>query len=87
MERIENLKKLLKEGKMSPRLKVATKKLISALERGNNKEINELSYLHQHISSGYGVKKYPYNEDDDYNTKVAGTTAYKEFDEIWHGNY
>jgi len=85
MERVENLKKLLKEGKMSPKLKKATKELISALEKGNNKKIQELSYIHQHISSGYGLKEYPYNEDDDHNRKVAGTTAYEEFDAIWHG--
>ena len=73
---------------MSPKLKTATKKLISALEKGNNLKIHELSYLHQNISSGYKMdKEYPYNEDDEHNIKVAGTTAYEEFDAIWHGDY
>ena len=86
-QRINNLKKLLARGKMSPKLKTATQKLIVALKKGNRTQINELSYLHQHISGSMSAREYPYREDDDYNKKVVGTTVYYEFDMIWHGDY
>ena len=85
-EHLQRLKLLLTKGRLSPKLKTATAGLITALKNNNQKKINEFSYLHQEISSGWGMdKEYPYNEDDNHNMKVAGTTAYSEFDIIWHG--
>lgn len=83
-----NLGKLASAGRLSPKLREATRKLILALRKGDSRNIEKLSYIHQYISSGYGKnKEYPYNEDDDYNKKVTGTTAYHEFDMIAHGDY
>jgi hypothetical protein len=82
-----NLGKLASAGKLSPKLREATRKLIIALRKGDTRKIEKLSYIHQYISSGFGLKQYPYNEDVEYNKKVTGTTAYHEFDEIWHGDY
>lgn len=83
-----NLAKLSSAGKLSPKLRTATNRLILALRKGDKNKIDELSYIHQYISSGYGNnKEYPYNEDDEYNKKITGTTAYHEFDMIWHGDY
>lgn len=86
-ERIKKLIKLVTKGKLSPKLKTSTKKLIIALKKGDRNNIDKYSYLHQDISSGWKLKGYPYNEDDKYNQKIAGTTAYHEFDMIWHGDY
>ena len=86
-ERIKNLRNLLNNGRLSPKLRTATRELIYALKIGKISEIKELSYLHQHISSGWRNKEYEYNEDDNYNRKMTGTTAYEEFDAISHGDY
>lgn len=83
-----NLGKLATSGRLSPKLKEATSELIIALRNNDTKKIEDLSYLHQQISSGYGMEKeYPYNEDAEYNKKVTGTSAYHEFDMISHGDY
>ena len=86
-ERINNLKNLLKKGRLSPKLKTATKQLIIALKKGDMQKVSKYSYLHKHISSGWKSKEYPYNEDDNFNELKTGTTAYREFDRVWHGNY
>lgn len=85
-ERLNNLKKLYKYGKMSPALKSATKKLINAMEHHDRGKIDEYSWLHQEIGGFNHVPRYKYWEDNDYNLKKCGTTAYREFDRIWHGD-
>jgi hypothetical protein len=85
--RVQNLKKLIKHGIMSPKLKAATRNLIKALLKGDNKKIEKYSYIHQYIVGDMKQSQYPYRESDAYNKSACGTTAYHEFDFIWHGDY
>lgn len=93
MKRIENLQNLLKKGKMSAEAKIEVKKLISAMQSGNQSKIDDISYdLHQHIGGMNGIdsqtnKPYKLREDHEYNKKETGTTVYHEADMIAHGDY
>lgn len=83
-----NLAKLLSVGRMSPKAKVETRKLLSALRQRDQKKILDISWnLHQNISSSMKAKQYPLREDADYNSKITGTTVYHEADMIAHGDY
>jgi len=83
-----NLAKLISAGKMSPKAKTETRKLLNALRKGNLNRISEISWnLHQKISSSMDAKQYPLREDADYNIRVTGTSVYHEADMISHGDY
>jgi len=87
---VDSLKLLHKKGHLSPKLKVATKKLIVALEKGDMSRADEIAWLHQKIGGDWQNKmnmNQEYNEDDDFNKELAGRTAYQLFDDISHRYY
>lgn len=85
--RLNNLKKLHRHGRLSPKLKEHIGKLIKALEKEDRDRIWKLAMVHQHISSGWKMKEYPHNEDREYNMRKLGLNAYHETDMIAHGDY